>query len=284
MAVNPPLGDTMKRVTTVVLITLVLWACSGPGTDVVAVDADAGAEVVDSKVMEVIIKADTIETVDTGLDLGLDWGIEIPVLACDPGEGCFGDQCTENGDCDSGWCVEHMGESVCSQTCQEECPEGWTCTQVAGTVPDVVFVCVSDFPNLCRPCSTALDCAGATGTEDACLAYGEGGVSVVVHAMTRLNAHGGFPARRPPPLTECNSSSASTIPASAPVPTHQWPWGCGLRADTRTNSECVKANGSAGKKGSPIAMRQCPRRNSATVLTMTAMETWTNRTSLTATL
>ena len=175
MAVNPPLGDTMKRVTTVVLITLVLWACSGPGTDVVAVDADAGAEVVDSKVMEVIIKADTIETVDTGLDLGLDWGIEIPVLACDPGEGCFGDQCTENGDCDSGWCVEHMGESVCSQTCQEECPEGWTCTQVAGTVPDVVFVCVSDFPNLCRPCSTALDCAGATGTEDACLAYGEGG-------------------------------------------------------------------------------------------------------------
>ena len=98
-----------------------------------------------------------------------------PPLQCDPGEGCFMDGCTGNGDCQSSWCVEHMGEQVCTQPCQEECPPGWTCTQVAGTDPDLVFVCVSDHPNICRPCTEADDCAGLAGTEDACVAYGEQG-------------------------------------------------------------------------------------------------------------
>ena len=100
---------------------------------------------------------------------------DAPPLQCDPGEGCFMDGCTGNGDCQSSWCVEHMGEQVCTQPCQEECPPGWTCTQVAGTDPDLVFVCVSDHPNICRPCTEADDCAGLAGTEDACVAYGEQG-------------------------------------------------------------------------------------------------------------
>jgi formylglycine-generating enzyme required for sulfatase activity len=98
-----------------------------------------------------------------------------PVLLCDPGEGCFLDKCADNQDCQSGWCVLHMGEGVCSQTCQEECPAGWSCQQVAGTDPDVVYICVSSYANLCRPCSTNTDCTSTGGAADACIDYGPDG-------------------------------------------------------------------------------------------------------------
>ena len=96
-------------------------------------------------------------------------------LECDPGEGCFLDQCSENKDCQSGWCVQHLGEGVCSQTCQEECPPGWSCRQVAGTDPDLVYVCVSQYANLCRPCASHENCTSTGGAEDACVLYGTGG-------------------------------------------------------------------------------------------------------------
>jgi len=94
---------------------------------------------------------------------------------CDPGEGCFLDGCTENADCDSGWCVEHMGEAVCSQVCTEECPPGWKCQQVTGGGPDLVFVCVSVHSNLCKPCSEGSDCVGVSGAQDVCVSYGDEG-------------------------------------------------------------------------------------------------------------
>ena len=37
---------------------------------------------------------------------------------CEPGEGCFLDPCAESGDCLSGWCIEHLGEDVCTNTCE----------------------------------------------------------------------------------------------------------------------------------------------------------------------
>jgi len=100
---------------------------------------------------------------------------ELPPLACDPGEGCHMDKCSENPDCQSGWCVEHMGEKVCTIPCQEECPPGWTCTQVGVGGPDVLYICVSNHPNLCRPCGETDDCSGVAETEDACILYGDQG-------------------------------------------------------------------------------------------------------------
>jgi len=94
---------------------------------------------------------------------------------CDPGEGCFLDECTGNSDCQSGWCVEYLGQKVCSTLCQEECPEGWVCSQVAGTFPDVVYICVSKYANLCRPCESGDDCKSVGGAEDVCVDYGEEG-------------------------------------------------------------------------------------------------------------
>ena len=95
--------------------------------------------------------------------------------SCEAGEGCFLDPCVENGDCQSGWCVDHMGDGVCSTPCTEECPAGWSCQQVAGTDPDVVFICVSHMANLCRPCADAADCQSVGGVEDVCLDYGAEG-------------------------------------------------------------------------------------------------------------
>ncbi len=105
----------------------------------------------------------------------LDGDSEAVGPACEPGEGCFLAPCAGNGDCEAGWCVAHRGEKVCTQTCQEECPAGWTCQQVGGTDPDLIFVCVSDYPTLCRPCSVGDDCEDLGGAKDACLSYGTEG-------------------------------------------------------------------------------------------------------------
>ncbi len=135
------------------------------------VDAESGAD-------DAIIFAETggEDAVEDGLpvDLKIPDDVE-PEPGCEPGEGCFLDPCSENDECLSGWCVEHMGQKVCSQTCQEECPEGWSCLQVGAGGRDVVFICVSNVPNLCRPCTAASDCAGVAGTEDACVTYEGGG-------------------------------------------------------------------------------------------------------------
>ena len=125
---------------------------------------------------EVIIKHDVQDVAAEQLDFDTTNGEDVvSPLQCDPGEGCFLDKCDENTDCQSGWCVQHLGEGVCTQTCQDECPAGWTCQQVAGTDPDLVYVCVSAHANLCRPCTTNDNCTSVGGANDACMAYGPGG-------------------------------------------------------------------------------------------------------------
>ena len=104
---------------------------------------------------------------------------ELPVDEIPPGDdcedgGCFGAPCDEPADCFSGWCVSHAGDSVCSKTCDSECPVGFTCQEVGGAGSDASFVCLSQHPSLCRPCAMATDCA-TDGTEDACVVLvGEG--------------------------------------------------------------------------------------------------------------
>ncbi|MEC9071908.1 MAG: hypothetical protein VX938_05985, partial [Myxococcota bacterium] len=97
-----------------------------------------------------------------------------PEPECEPGAGCFGEPCSDSDDCLSGICGEHMGEGACTETCDEACPEGWSCSQVSLGSSDTTFICVSDHTHLCRPCGDVADCAG-DGAEDACVLYpGEG--------------------------------------------------------------------------------------------------------------
>jgi hypothetical protein len=82
----------------------------------------------------------------------------------------FGAPCDSGDDCYSGVCAEHMGDTVCTKTCDEDCPAGWTCEQVTSAGGDAVFICVSSFEHLCRPCLTSDDCTSDT-SETACLDY-----------------------------------------------------------------------------------------------------------------
>ncbi len=111
---------------------------------------------------------------ETGADLSEDGNVDLFEEQCIPGEGCFLDPCADGADCQSGICVNHLGDSVCTVQCVEDCPEGWDCAQIPAFAPDVVFACVSPFAQLCRPCASGADCAGE-GTEDVCVQYpGEG--------------------------------------------------------------------------------------------------------------
>jgi len=161
------------QIRTMVAAISLLAACSGKDADAPPVDVapDVPVEVA---AQEVIIKTD-IKEANVTPDIVPEFPTaETPLPACEGGAGCFGDACVANTDCISGWCVEHMGEKVCTENCQEDCPDGWVCTQIAAALPDVLYICVSNFPNLCRPCAEADDCEGTTGTEDACISYGEG--------------------------------------------------------------------------------------------------------------
>jgi len=123
------------------------------------------------------IETTTFDSDTLSVDLGgeeLRFPPEI-VEGCGPGEGCFQEKCAGNQDCQSSWCVEHMGEGVCTVTCTEECPQGWACRQVSDGGPDVFYICVSSFANLCKPCVSSDNCKSPGGAEDVCVDYGAEG-------------------------------------------------------------------------------------------------------------
>ncbi len=158
-----------------------LMGCSNSGGKVIEADVIDGGGA-DQKPLERVIDAVWPTANDTLVGIDDGWSLDAPLdlfqdagFGCSPGEGCFGDPCAQHDDCLSGWCVEHLGQKVCTIACQDECPSGWSCQQVAGTAPDLVFVCVSDMANLCRPCNTTGDCQSAVGTKDVCVGYGDQG-------------------------------------------------------------------------------------------------------------
>jgi hypothetical protein len=157
-------------------LSLLSSACSNSGdvvaTDVVeTIDAVQVYDIHDLAVPEEVITPVDVYEVDLGDLVPREIEVDVPVRQCQPGDGCFLDGCVENADCLSGFCVEHMGDGVCTSTCDDECPPGWSCQQV-GTGPDVAYICVSNMANLCRPCATGADCKSPGGAEDVCVAYG----------------------------------------------------------------------------------------------------------------
>ncbi len=161
------------------LVAMVAWGlgCS-TNSGVVQVDGESLPDAIEVAAneagpLDLVVPEDQVATDE--LDLGYVFDADLPgeiPFGCQPGDGCFLDPCQDNGDCLSGWCVEHMGDDVCTQTCSEECPPGWSCKKLADTDPDVVFVCVSDHASLCKPCAAGTDCQGLGGTEGPCLQYG----------------------------------------------------------------------------------------------------------------
>ncbi len=189
----------MKRTLFTTIVALAVAGCTGTdgagggGADTAAEDLvfdDAGG--LDTVFEDGFVSPDTsldvpgMDTMGEDTPMGEDTvgedtvGEDVPMqdltgedteTPCEPGEGCFLDPCDDNADCLSAFCVEHMGEDVCTMPCVEECPTGWSCKTVdAG--PDLMSVCVSDVATLCRPCEGTADCASA-GVEDVCVDYGD---------------------------------------------------------------------------------------------------------------
>ncbi len=166
------------RVWRLVAMAVVFAAGCGGKSQVVEIDLpDVSAEAEATSPDVILAPKDTVDALDGSdvfepVDLV---EVELPGPACAPGEGCFLDPCTKNSQCLVGWCVTHLGAGVCTQLCQDECPSGWSCQQVAGTEPDLVFVCVSSFANLCRPCATNADCKSVGSANDVCVRYDDQG-------------------------------------------------------------------------------------------------------------
>ena len=161
------------------LVLLSMTACGGGGNAATEPEEDLKVVDVADRNADLLSLPDLTEDAGGSTDTGfvLDLPTEVPHAdfgpACEPGDGCSGDPCKDKSDCLSGWCIEHMGDGICTQSCAEECPAGWSCQDV-GTGPDVVSICVSAFANLCKPCSAAADCK-STGADDVCLDYGASG-------------------------------------------------------------------------------------------------------------
>ncbi|MFT7579313.1 MAG: hypothetical protein ACI9MR_000977 [Myxococcota bacterium] len=106
---------------------------------------------------------DDAEVTDAGGDIG-------------PSCGDFGEGCVESDDCCSGWCLQGAIGSQCTQTCIEQCPDGWECRLLSNVGPDPVSLCVDVTLVLCQPCRTDADCSDVSvNSPNVCLDYGDEG-------------------------------------------------------------------------------------------------------------
>lgn len=84
-----------------------------------------------------------------------------------PETGSFLSPCSSNDDCESGFCVDSESGPVCTKTCLAggDCPDGFLCTGIINTWPDLVFVCIPVFQKLCQPCFSDAQCGAGTCKE-----------------------------------------------------------------------------------------------------------------------
>jgi len=91
--------------------------------------------------------------------------------------GAFGCPCDANDECYSGYCATSSEGGICSKTCVDDCPGGWSCLALSANGPDVVFYCMPDSPFLCHPCQDSSECSiqGANGVGAKCVVYSDAG-------------------------------------------------------------------------------------------------------------
>ncbi len=95
---------------------------------------------------------------------------------CDAQPAPSGCACTQNSDCEDGYCLLTSAGKRCGEPCIESCPDGFSCQNVAGAGADLALMCVERAIYLCMPCTTDKDCQG-TGFEglDRCISQGDAG-------------------------------------------------------------------------------------------------------------
>ena len=84
-------------------------------------------------------------------DVAVD-GLDASNPADTPAAGSFGTSCEGSGDCVSSYCLPSPEGKVCSQACDDTCPDGWICRFVPIEGASPAKVCISRTVHLCRPC------------------------------------------------------------------------------------------------------------------------------------
>jgi hypothetical protein len=72
----------------------------------------------------------------------------------------FGEDCSANAECESGYCIDVAGGRICTQLCSEICPEGFACRTLVNTGADAVRLCIPIPDVLCGHCSNHSECGG----------------------------------------------------------------------------------------------------------------------------
>ena len=162
-------GGLMRHTIYTLGLTLVWTLSACGGTELVPDASVTDTVTADQSVAEVTTEPDI--TIDDTTEPDIAPPPDAPSSACEPGEGCFGEACDGADDCLSGVCTMHLGDKVCSKTCDSTCPVGWSCTLV-GAGGDGQYACMSDFSHLCLPCSDAGTCSGES--PNACVQYTDG--------------------------------------------------------------------------------------------------------------
>ncbi|MCB9740200.1 MAG: hypothetical protein H6747_13125 [Deltaproteobacteria bacterium] len=109
--------------------------------------------------------ADVDDTADTSTeDVPTDTGV-----TCPGADGC---ECKDNGECDSGVCLDTHEGKKCAAKCVDTCPNGYACKDIGDGDP--LFYCVSELVSLCAPCKFHSDCQ-VNGVNSLCLDYGTEG-------------------------------------------------------------------------------------------------------------
>ena len=161
----------MKKCIVLVSLGFLVFGCTSSdtqppsldsGADIQIADTGPTAEITDDVGSEEVSPTETIATDETSSG------------DCEAGTGCFGELCEGNGDCQSGICLPHMGDMVCSNFCIDECPQGWNCVSISLPGSDLTFACVSNFTHLCRPCTNDGECS-SDQSSNVCVGYGSDG-------------------------------------------------------------------------------------------------------------
>ncbi len=162
----------MRQTTILGLLALCL-GCSNAGSTLVKDTLDAGPQDTAAE-FEVTLPDLTMDiTPDLLPDLTLPDSAPTDALdafvECEPGSGCAYEECADAAECQSGFCLPHLGDKVCSPMCVEECAPGFSCIMPDWVGPDLVFLCLSNFPTLCQPCAVSSDCQGYAGDSASCV-------------------------------------------------------------------------------------------------------------------
>ena len=126
-----------------------------------------------------VIEAGTVPEVARAADTELDFYLGETEVTKDldaPEPGMAGYPCTTGADCNQGYCIQTPDGPACTVTCEDECPFDWQCLLYTPSHPDVFYLCISPFVELCKPCSANTDCwSNGVDAGEACVSYGEAG-------------------------------------------------------------------------------------------------------------